>query len=609
MSAICGRFQPGAAQSVTIMDSALAALFPAQGEPSLAQSATASVAALGEQASIAKRGPVLVALDGRPATGAARDCRLRADDLLDLYERSGESFITDLRGAFALAVVDDRRPGALLAVDRLGRRPLAWALGPQGTLTFGSTATAVRACGSEPASVDPQAILSYLYFHVIPSPQTVFSGIRKLEPAQQMACSPRGVEISRYWTPEFDDSRGRDVGTMQDEVRELVRDAVERSATSPATGAFLSGGIDSSTVSGMLRKLRGEPVKCFTIGFDSEGFDELQFARIAAEHFGNELIHYYVTPDDVVASLPEIAAVYDEPFGNASAVPALHCARLAREHGVELMLAGDGGDELFAGNERYRKQLAFNFYRAAPGPVRHIADRLADLSPGPGARGPRRLLFYLDKSRASLPRRLDLANFLYTHGYDAIFGRRFLDAVDTGQPARDLQDWYDAAPGGDALNQMLYLDWKLTLADNDLRKVNRMCEFAGMRVRYPLIDDGLVAFSTKLGADVLMPRLRLRHFFKESMRGFLPDAVLDKSKHGFGLPFGQWLLEHRGLARLVDEAIASLRERSLVRDDFIDWLRAAHRDQHASYYGVQIWLLVMLELWLQQHAPDTNWRQ
>lgn len=607
MSAICGCFGPMPSGRRDSIDRQIGALFPSRGAKRCVRSPRGTVAAVGSAADVAERDGIIVAVSGSPAAASARDEPLGAERLLDLYRASGTGLGASLTGRFALVVLDDANDLALLATDRLGREPLAYALGSDGTLVFGSTATSIAAHDSIGADIDAQAILAYLYFHVIPSPATVFRGVQKLQPAQQLVLRRGASETSRYWSPTFTHETRAEPQALAREVRELVRAAVARHAANPATGAFLSGGIDSSTVSGMLRALRDEPIKCFTIGFDSKGYDELEFARIASEHFGNELIHYYVTPADVVASMAEIAAAYDEPFGNASAIPALYCARLAREHGIDHLLAGDGGDELFAGNERYRKQLAFNWYHRLPAPLRSLADRLADRSPGPSARGLRRLQFYLEKSRAALPQRLHLANFVTATGPAAIFTPAFLDAVDTSRPAADLEDWYADAPDGPPLSHMLYLDWKLTLADNDLRKVNRMCELAGVAVSYPLIDDALVEFSTGLSDEVLMPGLRLRHFFKQSMRGFLPDAVIDKSKHGFGLPFGQWLLDDAALARTVADALDSLGNRGLVSDAFVGRLRAAHRDEHAAYYGTQIWVLVMLELWLAHHAPQTRW--
>ena len=607
MSVICGWHGPRGGTGHEDIDRMAAALFPARGEPESLETAGGGVCAVGSGATLARRADTSVVLTGHAHLAGRPEHGIDAVQLLDLYREHGTGVAAHVGGRFAFAVLDSPRRLAILAVDRLGREPLAYWTGDDGTLVFASTVTGVVAHRAVTAQVDPQAILNYLYHQVIPSPRTIYRDVAKLQPGQQLVLHGGQPKLTLHWLPDFGAESADSEPQLSERLHELLHQAIAAHADSPRTGAFLSGGLDSSTVSGVLRAARREPVKCFTIGFDKEGYDELEFARIATEHFDNELIHYYVTADDVAATIPEITRTYDEPFGNSSAIPALWCARLAAQHGVDTLLAGDGGDELFSGNERYRKQLAYSWYHELPRPVRYVLNGLADRSPGPQARGLRRIAHYLDMARATLPQRLNKANFLNVWGMDAIFAGAFLDQIDRMAPGVEVERWYDAAPAGGVLKNMLFLDWKITLADNDLRKVTRMCDLAGTTVHFPLLDDAIVDFASALPERFLMPKLKLRHFFKESMRDLLPAAIINKTKHGFGLPLGQWLNEHEQLRTVTEQSLHALAERNIVRPEFVGRLQDAHRNEHPSYYGALVWVFTMLEQWLQQHAAATRY--
>jgi asparagine synthase (glutamine-hydrolysing) len=365
-------------------------------------------------------------------------------------------------------------------------------------------------------------------------------------------------------------------------------------------GAFLSGGTDSSTLAGMLAEAGGRPPDTYSIGFEADGFDEMSYARIAARHYGCHAHEYYVTPDDVVEAIPLIARAYDEPFGNASAVPTFCCARLARGDGKHLMIAGDGGDEIFGGNARYAKQKIFEWYRAIPAPLRRsVLEPLAERIPG--GQGPaslRKLQSYIRQARVPLPERLDAYSLIEREGAATVFDPEFLSGIDVQRPAELAREVYGRTTSDSPVDRMMHLDLKQTLADNDLRKVNRMCELAGLEVRYPMLDQDVVEFSGRLTPDQKVHGLRLRHFFKHALRDFLPPETIAKSKHGFGLPFGLWMRSHRRLGELGHESLRAFAQRRWMRKEFIDRLVAAHESDHATYYGVTIWMVVMLEHWL-----------
>jgi asparagine synthase (glutamine-hydrolysing) len=367
-------------------------------------------------------------------------------------------------------------------------------------------------------------------------------------------------------------------------------------------GAFLSGGTDSTTVTGLLTQLRGHPVRTFSIGFSAEGFDEMAYARIAARHFGTQAHEYYVTPRDVAEALPLIAQAYDEPFGNASAVPAYFCARLARESGVGILLAGDGGDEIFGGNARYAKQKIFEHYSVLPAWVRAAFEPILLNAPGAGLLTPlHKLQSYVRQARIPLPDRLETYNFLHRSPLEAILDPDFLREIDPEHPLELLREVYRRTDSDDPVDCMMHLDLKAVLADSDLRKVSRMCEVAGVEVCFPLLADELVEFSGEVPAALKVKGTRLRFFFKHALRDFLPPEVLSKSKHGFGLPFGLWLASDDNLEELARATLRRLESRGIVRPAYIAELWQHHAEFHASYFGVMIWILVQLELWLQHH--------
>ena len=539
-----------------------------------------------------------------PALASTAEALGAATALRDAYRELGSELVNHLKGAFALAVWDENARRLLLAVDRLGIRPLCFAQPTPDTLVFGSTTTSVRAFPGVGHDINNQAVFDYFYFHTIPSPETIYSTIHKFEPAQALLWENGTLRRWRYWKPCFTDSREQPLDELRQELHSLLRTSVARCKPSPATGAFLSGGIDSSTVTGLLAEGQAEPARTYSIGFSAQGYDEMSYARISSKHFATQHHEYYVTPEDVADAVSAIAGAYDEPFGNSSVVPTLFCARLAYDTGTRVLLAGDGGDELFAGNERYAKQKLFELYNYVPGPVRQglLEPLFLRFPPARWTPPTRKLCRYVEQATLPLPERTQTYNFLERSALETVFTPDFRDAVDTARPLSLLRDEYFAAQTHSSLNRMLFLDWKFTLADNDLRKVDRMCALAGVQVLFPLLDDDIVELSLRVPPAQKLKGFRLRHFVKQALADFLPPETLRKTKHGFGLPFGEWLKTSPALRDWVDARVVSLKQRGFLLPSFLDELVQDHRAGHASYYGNMIWVLAMLEEWLSQHS-------
>lgn len=523
------------------------------------------------------------------------------ESILEAWRRYRFDLLKFISGHFALAIMDGGDSSVLLAVDRFASHTLAYAQPVGGGLVYGSSITRVsHASGRD--TINPQSIYDYVYSHVIPSPATVFDGVHKLPPASSLVYTDGTVRIVEYWKPDYT----RNPGTFDEctkELKRLIELSVSQSSSHGTTGCFLSGGLDSSTIAGVHAALSDGSSHAFTIGFDAEGYDEMQYAEVVADHFKLTLHKHYVNALDIVTSMPLIAAAYDEPFGNSSALPAFICAKNARSSGIDTMLAGDGGDEIFGGNERYVYQNVFRHYERLPAFIRqHLIDPVCLSLPENGALAVlSKVRHYVEHARTPLPDRLENYNFLTTHKASEMFDVEFLKCVDCDLPLSAKRERYFAAGSESQLQRMLYLDWKYTLADNDLRKVGKMSNLGGINVAYPLLADAIVDFSTSLPPDWLIKGNHLRYFFRESMSDFLPERTLKKSKHGFGLPFGIWLRTCKPLHELVHDCLGSLRGRQIFQPRFIDDLLRDHQTVHASYFGELIWILTILELWLGTH--------
>jgi asparagine synthase (glutamine-hydrolysing) len=548
--------------------------------------------------------------------GMARACAAQASPapvsesmgsaLLSDFRKRGVASLLSLSGPFCIALSDERSSTLLLAIDRIGIEQLYFA-SVDGGIAFATSVDLLARHPDVAPRISLQALFDYMYFHVIPSPITVFEGITRLLPGERVLWAQGTLERSRYWIPRFVENEARPLDALKDEFMATLGAAVHDSVSDGKVGAFLSGGTDSSTIAGLIGRSIGGPAHTYSIGFAAEGYDEMEYARIAARHFGTRHHEYYVTPEDVVAAIPKLAAVCDQPFGNSSAVPAYYCARLAADDGVTRMVGGDGGDELFGGNARYATQQVFALYERLPAELRQrIVEPLARRLPMhvPATRKIRR---YVEQAAVPMPERTETYNFLRTIGYEAVFLPDLLRRIDVGQPLALQQDAYFNPTAATLINRQLALDLKFTLADNDLPKVVRACELAGLPVAFPMLDDRVVDFSLRLPPRLKVRGTRLRYFFKEALRGFLPDAIIAKPKHGFGLPFGPWVTRHATLHALAFDSVSDLRRRCIFSETLLDTL-PARLNEHPAYYGTMVWILMMLEQWFKFHAPSADGR-
>lgn len=523
-----------------------------------------------------------------------------AQTLVDHYPETGPRILESCSGVFSLAMLNVKNNEALLAADRMGVEPLIFTSGKD-SLIFASRCDSINAHPLATTGINHQALYDYLYFHVVPSPQTIYREQQRLLPGEYLLYKNGKCECARYWRIGFDENRRASFAEWKTQFVSLLKENVREASEEKKTGAFLSGGTDSSTLAGILTEVAGEPARTYSIGFAESGFDEMHYARIAARHFGTRHNEYYVTAGDIVNAIPKIAEVYDQPFGNSSAVPTYYCARLAKQDGVERLLGGDGGDELFGGNERYAKQTVFARYEKVPLAVRKFALEPAVFATSGALPLARKARSYIEQASMPMPSRLESYNLLERFGAAEVLTAEFLAGVDTSHPLALIESAYHDSNARSLINRMLVLDHRLILADSDLPKVRRSCELAAVEVGFPLLADSMVAFSATLPPEFKLKGTKLRWFFKEALRDFLPGEILAKSKHGFGLPFGPWLKTHKPLQELVLDSLDNLKSRHIVRAEFLDELMQTHLTQHAAYYGTMIWVLVMLEQWFRQN--------
>ena len=518
-----------------------------------------------------------------------------------LYARYGLSFVERLEGAFSVALWDPKQQRLILAIDRFGFKTLYWSREP-GRVLFSSRLGAVARMKRR-TEIDPGALMQFLIHTVVPAPLTIYKGVERLEPGFLLVYERGQVRKTRYWDLSYQESPESDVSEYSRELRECMRQAVHSHLAGcepERTGAYLSGGTDSSSVVAFGSELHS-PFNTFSIYFENPRYDEIGFARTAAGHFHTRHHEKCLQASDAAEAIPGIIEYYEEPFANSSAIGAYHCARLARESGVDVLLAGDGGDELFAGNERYAADKKFTLYHSIPAILRNaVIKPAAGLLPQLGPLSfPAR---YIRRAEIPNPRRMLSYNFFLTQTSQEVFEPDFLDQARPETVFDIAQAHFDSAPHATSeLNRLLYVDVKMTLADNDIRKVTGTAELAGVRVRYPLLDRRLAELSGRIPSNLKLRGFEKRYIFKQAMKDILPNRILYKKKHGFGVPVGYWMIHDpymMSLAAVLDEP--QTRQRGYFRPEFLSRIKELNHT-YPAYFGEALWILLVLELWHRRH--------
>jgi asparagine synthase (glutamine-hydrolysing) len=515
--------------------------------------------------------------------------------IVHLYEEYGTKCVEHLRGMFAFAIWDAPRRRLVVARDRLGIKPLYYAVG-NGRLLFGSELKSLLAVGLD-REIDPQALHDYLSLTYVPAPATIFKAARKLLPGTMLVVERGHVRIERYWNLSFepDEKRFHSEPEIVEAVREHVEDAVRSHLVSDVPlGVFLSGGVDSATLVACMRKFHTGPLKTFSIGFAEKTFSELDRAREVAKHFGTEHHEMIVTPD-AAAMVPELVHSFDEPYADSSAIPVLCVARLARQS-VTVALTGEGGDEVFAGYKTYAAtRLAGQYRRMVPGPLRSLiawgANRL------PVSHG--KVSFDYMAKRFVAGASSDAVDSHFS--WKAIFDESAKQALYREPRALGptVRLYHEAVAGidpDDMLSRLLMIDTKLGLEGDMLVKADRMSMATALEGRVPLLDHPLVELIAAIPSRFKMKGMKTKVLLREAMRDVLPRATTHGPKQGFNVPIPSWL--NGPLRELVHDTLSPARiaATGIFRPEPIQELIRAHEKLERDH-SRDIWTLLMFQTW------------
>jgi asparagine synthase (glutamine-hydrolysing) len=542
------------------------------------------------------------------ARGHKLRTRSDTETIAHLYEDEGERCVERLRGMFAFAIWDSRERRLFLARDRVGKKPLHYALAGR-TLVFGSEIKSLLQHPGVKREVNLRAISDYLSFGYVPDPATAFDGVYKLPPGHTLTFKDGVINTRRYWDFDYSgDLGGRDLREPEareedyvERLRELIAESVRvRLESEVPLGAFLSGGIDSSVVVAMMA--REMKVKTFSIGFSDSGFDELRYARIAARHFGADHHEFVVTPD-VCRLVEEIVWHHDEPFADVSSVPTYVVSKMAREH-VTVALSGDGGDEVFGGYERYVVDRRRQRYERIPAFLRRGLLRASQPLPR-GAYGKR---FLRNIALEPAARYVDSVTYFDRDAQFNLFSEDASRALAGYDPAERFERTFAAPASRSRLERLLYLDSKTYLPGDILVKVDRMSMANSLETRAPLLDHRLIEFAQTIPASLKLRGLETKYILKRAAAGLIPDEIINRPKQGFDVPIRRWF--NLELREMLDDTLRSARARE--RGDFNHRAVLAILDEHrrgVRDHARHLWSLLVLELWRRafiDRRPETQ---
>ena len=521
--------------------------------------------------------------------------------IVHAYDEFGVDCPKHLRGMFAFAIWNTSKQELFLARDRMGKKPLLYA-DVNGQLVFGSEFSALLLHPDVSRDINPEALDYYLAFMCIPAPLTAYRAIRKLEPAHWLRWRNGNIELGRYWQPDFTKKIDISEEEAGERTIEILRDAVKvRLMSEVPLGAFLSGGIDSSAVVALMSQESSERVKTFSIGFDEQDFSELHHARRVAEHVGADHHEFIVRPD-AVEVLPMLVDHYGEPYADSSAVPTYYVAKETRKH-VTVALNGDGGDESFAGYERYIAMGLTEKYRRVPSFVRESLIREAvnliptDATKKSKIKSAQRLLAVVDRPKAR--RYMHWVSTFNDELKEPLYTDSFRQQTQGANATGLLETWFKRANGIGVVDTMLLTDQMTYLPNDLLVKVDIATMAVSLEARSPFLDHHVIEFAASLPQNLKLRRLTGKYLLKKILRKLLPTENLTRRKMGFGVPIGHWF---RGkMQPFLREVILSEKAlgRGLFRPEAVKQLVDLHVRGERDY-SHQLWTLLMLELWFNR---------
>jgi len=538
--------------------------------------------------------------EGLIARGHKLKTKSDTEAVLHLYDEYGPDCLQHLRGMFAIAIWDDVEKTLFLARDRVGKKPILYSHQSNGDLIFGSEFQALLKHPSVSREVDYNAIDCYLSYICVPAPQTAFKAIRKLEPGHWLHWKAGEIETRRYWLPDFSKKIKITEEEAIEETTRILRESTKlRMISEVPLGAFLSGGVDSSAIVALMAQESSTPVKTFSIGFEDEDFSELKYAKKVAEHVGAEYNEFIVRPD-ATEILPTLVDHYGEPYADSSALPTYYVSRETRQH-VTVALNGDGGDESFAGYERYMAMQVAELYRKVP--LRKLLfEPFVNALPS----SEKKKTWIRDAQRFLISANMDRP-MRYFHwmssikqkAKDAMYADSFKQMIAENRPEHFLEDWYAKANGTGVIDSTLLTDQMTYLPNDLLVKVDIASMANSLEARSPFLDHKLIEFAASLPENLKVNRYRPKYLLKKVAARLVPPEVIYRQKMGFGVPIGRWFrgdLKDMVFSTLLSEKAAG---RGIFKPDSVKQML----DRHVSFEEDsthQIWSLLMLELWFQR---------
>ncbi len=521
--------------------------------------------------------------------------------IVHLYEKYGADCVKHLRGMFAIAIWDEREQTLFVARDRIGKKPLLYAHLPNGNLVFGSEFQALLLHPEISRHIDFEAIHSYLSYAYVPAPLSAYKRIRKLEPAHWMIWKNGEIKTECYWKPDFSKKIKISEREAEEQTLAVLREAVKlRLISEVPLGAFLSGGVDSSLVVALMAEQNPTPVKTFSIGFEEQDFSELKYARMVAEHVGAEH-HEFVVKPDALELLPTLVQHYGEPYADSSAIPTFYVSRETRKH-VTVALNGDGGDESFAGYERYAAmRLAERYYKLPQFLRKSVLENAVNLVPTSEIKRSRARDLKRFLQAASLPkveRYFRWMSVINRTVKSELYTDEFKQKTVNYEPSDFLANWFGEANGSGIVEATMMVDQHTYLPDDLLVKVDIASMANSLEARSPLLDHEVIEFAAKLPENLKMRGITSKYLLKKIAARLVPREAIYRRKMGFGVPLPHWF---RGsLKDFLREVLLSEKslKRGIVKPQIITKIVEQHINGERDF-AAQLWTLLMLELWFQ----------
>ncbi|MFC2165145.1 asparagine synthase (glutamine-hydrolyzing) [Acidobacteriota bacterium] len=523
--------------------------------------------------------------------------------IVHLYEEAGENFVHQLNGMFAIAIWDKNQDTLILVRDRLGIKPLHFFSTPH-SLIFSSEIKSILQSDYK-RELDYEALSRFFTFEYIPAPATIFKGIQKLLPGHMIVAKGGNIVIKPYWDVRYAEtpSSKRDEQSYLDEIYHLLKDSVKRRLISDVPlGVFLSGGMDSSSITALMSEVADSKIKTFAIGFKEESFNELGYAKIVADRFQTEHQEFVVESNLVKELVPTLIEYLDEPLADASIIPTYIISKLARQY-VTVALAGEGGDELFAGYDTYKAYQVARLYRRVPSFVRNgIVKKIVSQLPA----SKKRLSFEFKAKKfiSGIDFPPEIANFVWWGAYNPEEKANLFSGDLTANIQEDVfapvAFHGDNTQAHEMVDRLGYLDLKLYLQDDLLVKSDRMSMANSLEIRVPFLDHTFVDFATSIPSSLKLKGMHTKHILKKAMSKILPPEILTRKKIGFDIPLGVWIRQE--LREFVTDILSpdSMKRHGFFNHDYIDTLLHEHF-QGVHNHRQLLWPLIIFQFWYNHY--------